>query len=299
MMSSFIRALPSQNKSIAIALALWSLNVTSALFADQVIGGYEYYWYDDGAGYQEFEEPDLRLTSDDQANDVHIDLGFKFALPEGSGLELQIQPSPYWAVSVHGMFAPKIKVNYSIPSKFLLSESAYAIEQPNLSLPIDVAFGPHYGAGLSIFPFQGTFYLAGALQRRVISLSSSAESPVNFLNSETRIESNSVLYAEAKTHTSQTIAKFEFGQRVPFAFEKMYFSWFAGISAPVASQSNQFVNIELRNSKATNPSEGVADNFQDKEVFEEAKAENELSKMLKDLEHLILPTAGISIGWRW
>ena len=293
------RALIRQNKFIMIALTLWSLNVTSALFADQVIGAYEYYWYNDRSEYQEFEEADLRSTSDDQANEVHIDLGFKFALPEGSGLELQIQPSPYWAVSVHGMFAPKIKVNYSIPSKFLLSESAYAIEQPNISLPIDVKFGPHYGAGLSVFPFHGTFYLSGALQRRTISLSSSAESPVTFLSSETSIESNSVLYAEAKTHTNQSVAKFELGQRVPFAFDKMYFSWFAGISATVASQSNQFVNIELRNSKATNPSESVADNFQDKEAFEEAKAENELSKMLEDIEHLILPTAGISIGWRW
>lgn len=292
-----------RNKFITTIILLWSLLVTKALFADQSIGSFDYYWYEDrsgaGSGYQELDQSDKSSDEYETENDIHIDLGFKFSIPEGSGLELQVQPSPYWALNVHAMAAPKIKINYSIPSKYLLSDSAYAIEQPNINLPIDAKFGPHYGAGISVFPFAGTFYLSGSLQRRTISLHSSAESPVNFINSDTSVESNSILYADAKTRTSQSISKFEFGQRVPFAHDKLYFSWFAGLSFAFASQSYQHVDIELRNAKATVAAEGIADNFKDKEDFEEAKAERELIKMLKDFEHLVLPAAGLSIGWRW
>lgn len=228
-----------------------------------------------------------------------VDMGMRFSFPDGFGLDLSWRFHSYLSAQIYASSPMLIKVSFPAKGRTLMKRSSYAIRQPSLRIPIKAEFGPSLGAGLSVHPFRGGFFVSTGLQQRVIRLSSEAESPVEIVDPDSRTFSNSRLYATAETETRQVLAQASVGHRYGIFKHNLYVAWSAGFSKPLSSQSSQKVDLEVINPRASRGAEVVADNFSEIELEEEAKAEKGLSELLEEIEDTTTPFITFCIGWRW
>lgn len=228
-----------------------------------------------------------------------VDIGARFSIPEGYGLDLNWRFHSYFSINAYASRPLDLQINYAIKSRTIVERRGYALRQPSLRLPIKAGFGPSVGMGLSVHPLRGGFFISGGIQHRIVTLESQAQSPVEIVDSNSQTFSNSRLFASAKTETRQILGQVALGHRYGILDHSLFFSWSVGVNRPFFSKSQQSVDLEVINPRASRQDEVVADNFDDVELQEEIKAEGGLSDLLRDIEKASIPFISMSFGWRW
>lgn len=181
-------------------------------------------------------------------------------------------------------------------SKTLLKKEGFAIKSPELVLPVDIDFGPHAGLTAEVFPFQGSFFLALGLKRRIVTIRSHAESQLIFVDPQGQTLSNSVIDAAISSRTQQTLLEMRLGQQLRWREDRFFLSWFLGLTQPTSAGSHIETQLSVRNPAASDPDEVLAENIAVAEREQEKNLRDKAYRSLRDFERMTLPLLGLEVG---
>ncbi len=183
-----------------------------------------------------------------------------------------------------------------LPRKTLSKMDTVAIQNEAQPIRFDVHIQSLYVAGLEWFPWQDSWFLQSAYEKRQIEIQTRVRSRFYFLTAQGQSLARSEADASLKSTTDQDVWRLALGQKFALGTSWQW-GWYAGWSRVLGAKSQVQAQVGLRNGTASRASEGRADNLGEALAAQAANLEASASRELKAIGAQSLPLIGLSLGY--
>lgn len=229
-------------------------------------------------------------------------------LPEIFPFESHIFLGPYVALRL--FYTPPLpkKIRVEMPSDVISAKNGLAVVNPDITIPLELTYGPHYGIEGYIFPFGGSFFVGGGVSFRKIRLKGDAKSPIKLCsviealkeppcgNDDTAITTKLQLELSADAVTSASLVRTAAGWYW-LVGDSFYFTTSFGLARPTGIKRSMTVVASVDAPGAA--SEVLEDALVAYKKEKEAEMEQKALKEIQPVEERILPILGVSFGLRF
>lgn len=236
-----------------------------------------------------------------------VALGSGLNFPEIIPLEATLLFGDYVGLRFFGAPAVPFKARVEMPSDVISTKKGLGVANPDFTINLDARYGPQMGFEAMIFPGGSSFYLAGGLSTRTMSLSGKAQSRILVCslieaakeppcgNPDARIETLTELKIDADVSSSATLARGAVGGFWHIG-EVGYLNFIMGITSPLGLRrtSRVVATIDTPAQEDNEITGALAEIKKEKEVDLEKKALREMHPV----DERILPLVGLTMGVR-
>ncbi len=236
-----------------------------------------------------------------------VTLGTGLNFPEIIPIEATLLFGDHWGLRFFWSPPLPFKARVDMPSDVISTKKGLGVANPEFTINLDARYGPQMGFETMVFPGGGSFYMAGGLSTRSMTLAGVAQSRVLVCslieaakdppcgNPDARLETQTELKIKAEVSSTATLARAAVGSFWHIG-EVGYLNFMLGFTSPlgVKRSSNVVATLEtpaLADSEITG---ALAEIKKEKEVDLEKKALREL----RPVDERILPLIGLTMGVR-
>ncbi len=247
--------------------------------------------------------PKDEAESQDSRPDKRLAFGLGLYSPDIVPLEAHYFLSDY--LGLRFFFAPPLTFNVSgeVPAISVASGSLVKVASGTSKVDMEVEYGPHLGAEAKLFPFAGSFFLAGGLSYRSLTINASGKADLYLcaandltcgIGSGTQLATD--IEADATVKSSALLLRASLGWF--WKLGPLYMS-LTGIGVAVPMQASRDVDVKgrLTNSSVSEEQEEQVNTAIASLISQyEKDAEKVIEDGTKTFDTIILPIIGFSLG---
>jgi hypothetical protein len=199
------------------------------------------------------------------------------------------------------------KIRIEMPSDVISTKNDVAVANPDFTIRMKAVYGAHYGAEALVFPWGGSFFLAGGLSHRRMHLTGEAKSPILVCSlieaakeppcadPEARIETATQLEIKASVETTALLARASVGWFWHVG-RTGYFMANAGATKPTHVRRTVHVTTAV---DTPSQDDSISDAVQQVKTERERDLEDKAVVAMRPVDQKALPILGIAAGIRF